>query len=41
MTTANPDLKQRLYVFTDASDSFYSGMITQVLEHHLDLPIYD
>jgi RNase H-like domain found in reverse transcriptase len=41
MTTAHPDLKQRVCVFTDASDLFYSGMITQVPEHHLDLPVHD
>jgi hypothetical protein len=41
MTTAHPDPKQRIYVFTDASDAFYSGMITQVPEHHLDLPVHD
>jgi RNase H-like domain found in reverse transcriptase len=41
MTTAHPDPKQRICVFTDASDAFYSGMITQVPEHHLDLPVHD
>jgi RNase H-like domain found in reverse transcriptase len=41
MTTAYPDPKQRICVFTDASDAFYSGMITQVPEHHLDLPVHD
>jgi hypothetical protein len=41
MTTAHPDPKQRVCVFTDASDAFYSGMITQVPEHHLDLPVQD
>jgi hypothetical protein len=41
MTTAHPDPKQRVCVFTDASDSFYSGIITQVPEHHLDLPVHD
>jgi RNase H-like domain found in reverse transcriptase len=41
MTTAHPDPKQRVCVFTDASDAFYSGMITQVPENHLDLPVYD
>lgn len=41
MTTAHPDPKQRVCVFTDASDAFYSGMITQVPEHHLDLPVHD
>jgi hypothetical protein len=41
MTTAHPDPKQRLCVFTDASDAFYSGIITQVPDHHLDLPVHD
>jgi RNase H-like domain found in reverse transcriptase/Integrase zinc binding domain len=41
MTTAHPDPSKRVCVFTDASDAFYSGMITQVLEHHLDLPVHD
>jgi urocanate hydratase len=41
MTTAHSDSKQRVYVFTDATDAFYSGMITQVPEHHLYLPVYD
>jgi hypothetical protein len=41
MTTAHPDPKQRICVFTDASDEFYSGMITQVPEYHLDLPVHD
>jgi hypothetical protein len=30
MTTAHPDPKQRVCMFADASDAFYSGMITQV-----------
>jgi Reverse transcriptase (RNA-dependent DNA polymerase)/RNase H-like domain found in reverse transcriptase len=33
ITTAHPDPKQRICVFTDASDAFYSGMITQVPEN--------
>jgi RNase H-like domain found in reverse transcriptase len=41
MITAHPDPKQRICVFTDVSDAFYSGMITQVPEHHLDLPVHD
>jgi RNase H-like domain found in reverse transcriptase len=41
MTTAHADPKQRICVFTDASDEFYSGIITQVPEHHLDLPVHD
>jgi RNase H-like domain found in reverse transcriptase len=41
MTTAHPDPKQRICVFTDPSDAFYSGMITQVPENHLDLPVHD
>jgi hypothetical protein len=38
MTTAHPDPKQRICVFADA---FYSGMITQVPGHHLDLAVQD
>jgi RNase H-like domain found in reverse transcriptase len=41
MTTAHPDPSKRVCVFTDDSDAFYSGMITQIPEHHLDLPIHD
>jgi RNase H-like domain found in reverse transcriptase len=41
MTTAHPDPAKRVCVFTDASDAFYSGMITQVPENHLDLAIQD
>jgi hypothetical protein len=41
MTTAYPDPSKRVCVFTDASDALYSGMITQVPEHHLDLPVHD
>jgi RNase H-like domain found in reverse transcriptase len=41
MTTAHPDPKQRICVLTDTSDAFYSGMITQVPEHHLDLTVQD
>jgi hypothetical protein len=41
MTTAHSDPKQRICVLTDASDAFYSGMITQVPVHHLDLPVHD
>jgi RNase H-like domain found in reverse transcriptase len=41
MTIAHPDPKKRICVFTDASDAFYSGMITQVPEHHLDLAVQD
>jgi RNase H-like domain found in reverse transcriptase len=33
MTTAHPDPAKRVCVFTDSSDAFYSGMITQVPEH--------
>jgi RNase H-like domain found in reverse transcriptase len=32
---------QRICVFTDASDEFYSGIITQVPELNLDLHIHD
>jgi RNase H-like domain found in reverse transcriptase len=41
MTTAHPDPKQHICVFTDASNAFYSGMISQVPEHHLYLPVHD
>jgi RNase H-like domain found in reverse transcriptase len=41
MTTAHPDPKQRVCLFTDASVALYSGIITQVPEHHLDLPVHD
>jgi RNase H-like domain found in reverse transcriptase len=41
MTTAHPDPSKRVCVFTDASDAFYSGMITHVPEHHLDLPVHE
>jgi RNase H-like domain found in reverse transcriptase len=41
MTTAHPDPPKRVCVFTDASDAFHSGMITQVPENHLDLPVHD
>jgi RNase H-like domain found in reverse transcriptase/Integrase zinc binding domain len=41
MTTAHPGPSKRVCVFTDTSDAFYSGMITQVPEHHLDLPVHD
>jgi RNase H-like domain found in reverse transcriptase len=41
MTTAHPDPKKRICVFTDASDAFYSGMITQLPEQHLDLAVHD
>jgi RNase H-like domain found in reverse transcriptase len=41
MATAHPDPKQRFCVFTDVSDAFYSGMITQVSENHLDLAVQD
>jgi RNase H-like domain found in reverse transcriptase len=41
MTTAHPDPKQRIYVFTEASDAFFSGMVTQVPENQLDLAVQD
>jgi RNase H-like domain found in reverse transcriptase len=41
MSTAHPDPSKLVCVFTDASDALYSGMITQVLECHLDLPVHD
>jgi RNase H-like domain found in reverse transcriptase len=40
MPTARPNPAQRA-VFTDATDAFYSGMITQISEHHLDPPVQD
>jgi RNase H-like domain found in reverse transcriptase len=41
MTSAHPDPAKRVCVFTDASDAFYSGIITQVPEHHLDLSVQE
>jgi hypothetical protein len=41
MTTTHPDPSKRVCVFTDASDAFYSGIITQVPKHHLDLNVHD
>jgi RNase H-like domain found in reverse transcriptase len=40
-TTAHPDPAKRVCVFTDASDAFYSGMITQVPGHHFDLAVQE
>jgi hypothetical protein len=41
MTTVHLDPKQRVCVFSDALDEFYLDVITQVPEHHLDLPVHD
>jgi RNase H-like domain found in reverse transcriptase len=41
MTIAHPDPAKRVCVFTDASDAFYSGMITQVPDHHVDLAVQE
>jgi hypothetical protein len=41
MNTAHPDPKQRIYVFTDTSDDFFSRIITQVPENQLDLAVQD
>jgi hypothetical protein len=37
----NPDPKQCVCVLTDASNALYSGIITEVPVHHLDLPVHD
>jgi RNase H-like domain found in reverse transcriptase len=36
MTLAFPDVDKRICVLTDASDSFYAGLVTQVDEKQLD-----
>jgi RNase H-like domain found in reverse transcriptase len=39
MTLAFPDPDKRICVLTDAPDRFYSGLVTQIDEEHLDLPM--
>jgi hypothetical protein len=39
MTLAFPDLGKRICVLTDASDRFYAGLVTQIDEEQLDLPM--
>jgi RNase H-like domain found in reverse transcriptase len=39
MTLAFPDPDKRICVLTDASDRFYAGLVTQIDEEHLDLPM--
>jgi RNase H-like domain found in reverse transcriptase len=39
MTMAYPDPSKRICVLTDASERFYAGIVTQVDESQLDLPI--
>jgi hypothetical protein len=37
MTLAFPDQDKRICVLTDASDRFYTGLVTQIDEEQLDL----
>jgi RNase H-like domain found in reverse transcriptase/Reverse transcriptase (RNA-dependent DNA polymerase) len=39
MTLAFPDPDKRICVLTDASDIFYAGLVTQIHEEQLDLPM--
>jgi RNase H-like domain found in reverse transcriptase len=39
MTLAFPDPGKRICVLTDASDCSYAGLVTQIHEEQLDLPI--
>jgi RNase H-like domain found in reverse transcriptase len=39
MTLAFPDPDKRICVLTDASDRFYDGLVTQIDEEQLDLPM--
>jgi RNase H-like domain found in reverse transcriptase len=39
MTLAFPDPYKRICVLTDASDRFYAGLVTQIDEEQLDLPM--
>jgi RNase H-like domain found in reverse transcriptase len=41
MTLAFPDPDNRICVLTDASDRFYAGLVTQIHEEQLDLPMED
>jgi RNase H-like domain found in reverse transcriptase len=39
MTLAFPDPVKRICVLTDASNRFYAGLVTQIDEEQLDLPV--
>jgi RNase H-like domain found in reverse transcriptase len=39
MTLVFPDPEKRICVLTDASDRFYAGLVTQIDEEQLDLPM--
>jgi hypothetical protein len=39
MTLAFQDPDKRICVLTDSSDRFYAGLVTQIDEEHLDLPM--
>jgi hypothetical protein len=39
MKLAFPDSDKRICVLTDASDRFYAGLVTQIDEKQLDLPM--
>jgi hypothetical protein len=39
MTLAFSDPDKRICILTDASDRFYAGLVTQIDEKHLDLPM--
>jgi RNase H-like domain found in reverse transcriptase len=39
MTLVLPDLDMRICVLTDASDRFYAGLVIQIHEKQLDLPM--
>jgi RNase H-like domain found in reverse transcriptase len=39
MTLAFPDPGKRICVLTHASDRFYAGLVTQIDEEQLDLPM--
>jgi RNase H-like domain found in reverse transcriptase len=39
VTFAFPDPDKRICVLTDASDCFYAGLVTQIVEEQLDLPM--
>jgi hypothetical protein len=39
VTLAFPDPDKRICVLTDASDRFYAGLVTQIHEEQLDLPM--
>jgi RNase H-like domain found in reverse transcriptase len=39
MTLAFPDPDKRICVLTDASDRFYAGLVTQIDEEQLELPM--